>query len=165
MNAVKEQMNAEFNFSTDEADYGNVYDGAELCNGEAIQEWDNYFDWAVYYPELQYLIDNIAVIKEEALRIHQWTPWPENHYKSAPNNNNDWTVFPFLHTFPATDPSKSKWIRSTSSFCPKTVSLLKTIPRIRTALFSKLGANTRVSFLTICDTFFIYFLFVFAIQK
>lgn len=57
----------------------------------------------------------------------------------------DWTVFPFLHTFPAYDPSKSVWVDSTCSYCPRTAALLKSLPGIRTALFSRLGPGTAVS--------------------
>jgi aspartyl/asparaginyl beta-hydroxylase (cupin superfamily) len=79
----------------------------------------------------------------------KWVPWPEDHFSKSTTeaeekNANDWTVFPLLHTFPACDASKSTWIDSTCNSCPLTTNLLKNIPGIRTALFSKLGAGTNV---------------------
>jgi hypothetical protein len=49
-----------------------------------------------------------------------------------------------MHTFPAYDPDKTKWVASTCAHCPRTVKLLKQLPTIRTALFSKLGPGTQV---------------------
>lgn len=59
----------------------------------------------------------------------------------------NWTVFPFLHTFPAYEESKKCWVESTCAHCPKIVSLLRQIPNIRTALFSRLGSGVQVNFL------------------
>lgn len=49
-----------------------------------------------------------------------------------------WTVFPFLHTFPAYEESKMTWIKSTCDHCPITSSLIARIPNVRTALFSRM---------------------------
>lgn len=54
-------------------------------------------------------------------------------------------VFPFVHTFPACDESRRTWIESTCSRCPATSALLRRVPNIRTALFSRLGAGSRIS--------------------
>jgi aspartyl/asparaginyl beta-hydroxylase (cupin superfamily) len=40
--------------------------------------------------------------------------------------------------------SKRSWIKSTCDHCPFTTSLLKEIPNVRTALFSRLGAGTKL---------------------
>lgn len=76
----------------------------------------------------------------------QWVPWPEDHFNLGDevDNGREWTVFPLMHTFPAYDPAKTKWVSSTCAHCPKTVELLKKLPTIRTALFSKLGPGTQV---------------------
>lgn len=76
----------------------------------------------------------------------QWVPWPEDHFtlQHDDDNTRDWTVFPLVHTFPAFDVSKKSWVASTCNACPKTTGLLKQLPRIRTALFSKLGPGTQV---------------------
>ncbi|CAN0471269.1 unnamed protein product, partial [Discosporangium mesarthrocarpum] len=54
-------------------------------------------------------------------------------------------VFPFVHTFPAYDPSKTTWVASTCDMCPRTTALLRRVPEIRTALFSRLGPKCRIS--------------------
>lgn len=54
-------------------------------------------------------------------------------------------VFPFVHTFPACDESRRTWIESTCSRCPATSTLLRRVPNIRTALFSRLGGGSRIS--------------------
>lgn len=76
----------------------------------------------------------------------QWIPWPEDHFTLGDDveNSKDWTVFPLLHTFPAYCPENSKWVGSTCARCPETVKLLKSIPTLRTALFSRLGPGTKV---------------------
>lgn len=102
-----------------------------------------YDNWEDIFPQLRLLLSNVSIIRDELSNIPSWQPWPEDLYlKDA---NNDWTVFPFLYTFPAYDANKVHWIPSTSSCCPNTSLLLKQIPNIRTALFSKLGPGTKVS--------------------
>jgi len=99
---------------------------------------------------------NIESVVNEAKRIPLWTAWPErNHYRSDYDNsensdpNDDslyppsWTVFPLCHTFPASDPSATKWISKTCAFVPETTRLLKALgPTLRTALFSRLEPRT-----------------------
>lgn len=101
------------------------------------------------YPGLlDDIISNIDEIREEALKIPQWTAWPErNHYSSSTNGENDpyaaWTVFPLCHTFPANDVSQRKFIENTCTFVPKTTALLQNIgPKLRTSLFSRLDKRT-----------------------
>ncbi len=47
-------------------------------------------------------------------------------------------MVPFLHTFPATDEANSEWVQANCVQCPRTVALLKKIPGIRTALYSRM---------------------------
>jgi hypothetical protein len=101
------------------------------------------------YPGvLESLLNSINEVREEALKIPQWTAWPEiNHYSSSTGDEADsyaaWTVFPLCHTFPANDVSQRKFIETTCSFVPKTTALLKGIgPKLRTALFSRLDRQT-----------------------
>lgn len=54
-------------------------------------------------------------------------------------------VFPLVHTFPAYDESQRTWIDSTCSHCPATTKLLQGMPNVRTALFSRLGAGSRIA--------------------
>ena len=66
-----------------------------------------------------------------------WNAWPEtNLYESEAGK--DWKVVPFLHTFPAYDVSSSEWVETNCKQCPRTVELLKRIPGIRTALYSRM---------------------------
>ena len=103
----------------------------------------NYYDWRDLYPEMQILIDNITIINEESKHLPLWTPWPEDHYSVG--GVGSWTVFPLLHTFPAYDLSKLTWIPTTCEHAPRTVEILKQIPNIRTALFSRLIPGTELS--------------------
>lgn len=108
---------------------------------------DRFYFWRETFPELQILIDNIDTIRREAATLGHWVPWPEDHFALGDDveNSKDWTVFPLLHTFPAYDESKSTWIDSTCAMCPETTRILKTLPKLRTALFSKLGPGTKLS--------------------
>lgn len=103
----------------------------------------NFYEWEEVYPELRLLLDQFDVIRDEANAVGGWTPWPEYHFREG--GGSDWRVFPFLHTFPALDESRSSWIEATCKRCPETVKLLKRIPRLRTALLSRLGPNTKLS--------------------
>lgn len=138
-----------------------------------------FYNWRELFPELEVLLKNIEIIKEESKSIgqvnsmyyylticvvvsfsyfqyeyliyngsQQWIPWPEDHFTLGDDveNSKDWTVFPLLHTFPAYCPENSKWVGSTCARCPETVKLLKSIPTLRTALFSRLGPGTKVKF-------------------
>ena len=121
---------------------------SELINFLPLMKSPNYYSYEELYPELQVLKDNLGVIQDEAkLMMEQpWIPWPEDHVGGGTSGEKrDWTVFPFLHTFPALDESKSKWIGSTSAMCPRTTELLRGIPNIKTALFSRLGSATRLA--------------------
>lgn len=107
---------------------------------------DRYFDWKVCYPFLDTLFKNKDKITEEMKQLtSNWTPWPEYNLYSAKDQAGDWTVVPFVHTFPATDPSKTQWITANCEKCPQTYQVLKSIPNLRTALFSRLGPMTRIS--------------------
>ena len=129
------------------------YDNEDEINSNNGISRPNYFDWKIHYPELKILYKNISVINNEMKNVIEWTPWPEELSYGLKNDNNvndagDWKVVPFLHTFPALDDSKMTWIGSTCTKCPKTVELLKQIPNVRTALFSRLSAQTSLKFHT-----------------
>ena len=100
------------------------------------------------------LLEHWEEIRDEALRIPQWTAWPEKqHYSKAVSSSGDeessdghatWTVFPLCHCFPANVPGNKKWIEQTCAFVPKTIQLLKDHLGLvlRTALFSRLDPET-----------------------
>lgn len=106
--------------------------------------------------------ENIAAITEEALRIPQWTAWPEKNHYSSPDeevgcdgdgvNEEDspypatWTVFPLCHTFPAENLKHRTWVAKTCNYVPRTAALLQGLgPAVRTALFSRLEPRTTLS--------------------
>ena len=106
--------------------------------------------------------ENIAAITDEALRIPQWTAWPEKNHYSSPDDDEEgddesesredspypatWTVFPLCHTFPANIVENRKWIGKTCNFVPRTAALLEGLgPALRTALFSRLEPRTTLS--------------------
>ena len=106
--------------------------------------------------------ENIAAITDEALRIPQWTAWPEKTHYSSPDDDEEgddesesredspypatWTVFPLCHTFPANIVENRKWIGKTCNFVPRTAALLEGLgPALRTALFSRLEPRTTLS--------------------
>jgi hypothetical protein len=106
--------------------------------------------------------ENIAVITDEALRIPQWTAWPEKTHYSSPDDDEEddgeseekedspypatWTVFPLCHTFPANIVENRTWIGKTCNFVPRTAALLESLgPALRTALFSRLEPRTTLS--------------------
>jgi ornithine lipid ester-linked acyl 2-hydroxylase len=112
------------------------------CDSEEDEEslkHNNFYDnWEEHFPGVNLLKENASVILEEMKALSDWRPWPElNLY----TQEREWNVFPFLHTFPATDASKQTWVEHFCSQCPKTVALLKSLPGIRTALFSRMGAG------------------------
>ena len=95
------------------------------------------------YPELEILKQHWREIQREAASIPQWTKWPEYHFRDG--GTQEWKVFPLTYTFPANDPARQKWLPATCAACPVTSALLQSLPRVRTALFSRLGAGTRLS--------------------
>jgi ubiquinone/menaquinone biosynthesis C-methylase UbiE len=122
-------------------------DGVGYSSDEEIQDDDvpNYYPYQEFFPQLDLLKDHYNVILEEMQAVQQmatWPFWPEKHYTEG---ESEWRVFPFCYTFPAFDASKTTWVSPTCAMCPRTAELLRSLPGIRTALFSKLGPNTTLS--------------------
>ena len=92
----------------------------------------------------QALVDNFDVLKREMMAATNWHPWPETSLYKV-QEGEEWRVFPFVHTFPAYDPSATQWVKPNCAQCPETVKILKSIPSIRTALYSRMGPGTRLS--------------------
>lgn len=129
-------------WSDGEADDSSEYESDASINDDDLP---NYYSYKELYPQLEVLKDNYDVILEEMQVVHQtsaWPFWPEKHYTEG---DNEWRVFPFCYTFPAHDASKTTWVPATCEMCPRTVAILKGIPGIRTALFSKLGPGTTLT--------------------
>lgn len=94
------------------------------------------------YPGLlDPLLERIDDLRSEALKIPQWTAWPEqNHY-----SGDEWSVFPLCYTFPATDLERRTFVERTCSFAPETTKALRALgPALRTALFSRLDPRARL---------------------
>jgi aspartyl/asparaginyl beta-hydroxylase (cupin superfamily) len=133
------------------ADRPDIYEWICGSDGEDYEEEDDlphFYDWKVIFPELEELVRNAPVILKEAEKMEKslrYTPWPESNLYNRRDQSGDWKVVPLLYTFPAYDPSKIKWVDANCAQCPKTTSILKNLPGVRTALFSRMGANTRLS--------------------
>ena len=99
---------------------------AEVCGWEQAP-LPSFLDAHDVYPQLATLQTpaNFEAIQAEARKVAEtgWKDWPEQHYSDG--GLQDWKVFPFVHTFPADDPSATTFIASTCAACPKTASLLK----------------------------------------
>jgi hypothetical protein len=114
-----------------------------------IESWPSgadgppFYNWRTVYPFLQALLDARSIIVEESRQASRWHDWPEDLY--SPTEGHLWKVVPFLHTFPANDPGKSLWVEPAVRACPRTAALLRRLPTIRTALFSRMGPNTSLS--------------------
>jgi Aspartyl/Asparaginyl beta-hydroxylase len=110
-----------------------------------------FYDWKLTYPFLRKLIELLPEIQEEVLSktaanpdSSEWFAWPElSLYK--PQEGHSWKVVPFLHTFPGDQPSQSEWIARSCELFPKTSSILREIPGIRTALLSRMGPQTSLT--------------------
>jgi len=114
-------------------------------------KWDpkedapRFYDWRTVYPFLDALLPHFDAIREEVLhKATKWHAWPEQALYRA-EEGDDWKVFPFVHTFPATDPSATTWLPKNVSELPRTAALLASIPGLRTALISRFGPGTSLS--------------------
>ena len=96
-----------------------------------------FYDPARLAKELNILLENHDVLVEEMRAATNWNAWPETNLYKA-DEGKDWKVVPFLHTFPATDEANSEWVETNCNQCPKTVEMLRKIPGIRTALYSRM---------------------------
>lgn len=97
-----------------------------------------FYAWEKTYPHLSILIEQFDAINNELLESlsTNWNSWPEKDiYKG------DWKFIPLMHSF---DPNGPKWLKHCEQF-PKLINILKTLPGIKTALFSKLGRHTKLS--------------------
>lgn len=103
-----------------------------------------FYDWREVYPFLAKLREHHATIVEEVKRATRWHAWPEQALYNT-EAGHDWKVFPFVHTFPATDPSATTWLPRSVAECPKTAALLAGVPGLRVALVSRLGPGTSLT--------------------
>ncbi|RYG43190.1 aspartyl/asparaginyl beta-hydroxylase domain-containing protein [archaeon] len=100
----------------------------------------NFFDWHELYPFLEAIQAATDTIFAELKCASRWFDWPETELYH-PELGANWKVFPFCHTIPSNDPSAQVWLPAATS-CPATSALLRAIPGLRTALFSRMGPQT-----------------------
>lgn len=138
--------------TTDNDDDGADTDvGSQVGSDSELDEESathaNYYEWEEIYgdlPELHELRANYHIVRDEMAKIGtKMVPWPETNLYDG--KGEEWTVVPFVHTFPGDDPTKSEWMEKFCNLCPQTVALLKNIPSLRTALLSRMGPQTRLS--------------------
>lgn len=99
-----------------------------------------FYEWTSVFPELQRFLPHLDEIQrevEESTTV--WEDWPERYLYSEQAS---WKVIPFCATFPGNDPSATKWNQYFIDKFPLTHGLVKSIPNLRTAGFSKLGPHT-----------------------
>lgn len=105
-----------------------------------------YYSYRDVVPELDVAIlpyTNAILSELQMQTVQTWQPWPEvSLVQRGQAGHASWTVLPLLHTFPGCDSSKSVWVHPYTSMLPLTTKLLHDVPNIRTALFSKMKAQT-----------------------
>ena len=99
-----------------------------------VKSNDNFYQQESIYPSLNIINKSADNILSELNLFDEWIEWPE---KDLTNNkpNNKWDVIP-IYAF-------NKWSKHCDKF-PITVDILKSIPNLRTAGFSRLGPGTEL---------------------
>ena len=103
----------------------------------------SFYNWRSVYPELAVFLPFLHEIETELRASPVWQDWPETYLY---DRNESWKVIPFCATFPGNDASATKWNQQGLSSFPRTVELLKQIPNLRSAGFSKLGPHTSLAY-------------------
>lgn len=85
------------------------------------------------YPFLTDFADNIKHVKKDLQNTIE-IPWQEWKEYNLYQDDTSWTVFPII-VF-------GKWVKKNIKLCPNLYHLLKTIPNLVNASFSKLGPNS-----------------------
>jgi aspartyl/asparaginyl beta-hydroxylase (cupin superfamily) len=95
-----------------------------------------FYDYRVIYPFLEGMKGRIDVIRSEVEQLQRssWLEWPE---KSLYSEKDDWKVFPF-HGF-------GVWVDKNCERCPQTTKLIREIPGLKTALFTRLGPQSKIA--------------------
>jgi hypothetical protein len=116
-------------------------DDASVDSSEGLAM--TFYDWKQLYPELSIFSSSLHEIERELQVSSVWQDWPET-YLYRPGQS--WKVIPFCATFPGDDATATKWNHPMVSRFPRTVELLRQIPNVRTAGFSKLGSHTSLEY-------------------
>jgi aspartyl/asparaginyl beta-hydroxylase (cupin superfamily) len=86
------------------------------------------------FPELKALSEHFSTIEQE-IKNAEWFGWPEKHLWTKPTDN--WQVCPLF--------GFGMWHKLNVAKFPVTSALLKKIPGLRTAVFSRLGKGTKLT--------------------
>jgi aspartyl/asparaginyl beta-hydroxylase (cupin superfamily) len=103
-----------------------------------------FYDAAATFPFIAPILEQADAIFAELKGATHWFDWPEQTLYDK-SRGHSWKVLPFCHTFPAYDATKTQWIPDSEAACPRTAALLRSIPGIRTALFSRMGPKTTLA--------------------
>lgn len=105
-----------------------------------------FHDWTLVYPFLG-KIDRFreALLEEVKQTTEGWASWPETGLYKEQKSSSDWKVIPLVYTFPSNDPSKTTWVEAECERLPLATKLLRALPGVRTALFSRLGPDTEIA--------------------
>jgi len=95
----------------------------------------NFFDYQTTYPSLDILKAHHDVLVRELETASQidWFDWPE---QSIYPEGDTWNFFPFY--------AFSKTIKKNCELCPETARILSKIPDVWTALYSRLGPQSKI---------------------
>ena len=105
-----------------------------------------FYEWTQLYPELSIFLPFLDDIRREIQQSETaWEDWPERNLYPE---NASWSVIPFCATFPGNDPSATQWNSFFVDRFPITTQLVKQVPGLRTAGFSKIGPHTSLKFHT-----------------
>jgi len=137
-----------------EGDFEFEYE-APLITWDRAQPLPPFHRWHEVFPFLSRVPTFRAALLEELYSStvpSEWTEWPETTlYKGAESDDGetagsaDWRVVPLVYTFPADDPTKIAWVEDECARLPLAAKLLRSLPGIRTALFSRLGPGTTLT--------------------
>jgi beta-hydroxylase len=95
-----------------------------------------FFDYRTYYPFLEGLKSSVHLIRSEVerLQLTNWFEWPEKYLYT---DKDDWKVFPLF--------GFGIWIDRNCDQFPETTRLLRELPGLRTALFTRLGPGSKIA--------------------
>ena len=112
----------------------------------AFHNWHEVFPFLARVPSFRKAL--LEEVRSSTVPA-EWTEWPETTlYKGGPDDgesSSDWRVVPLVYTFPANDPTQTTWVDAECARLPLAAKLLRSIPGVRTALFSRLGPGTTLT--------------------
>ena len=109
-----------------------------LCIKNYLGIDEKYYNAYETFPILKEIEKNFTTIKNEYImhrKKHMSYDWPEKELYSE-DKGEEWKIIP-LYGF-------NIWDKKNIQYFPQTVKLLKRIKGLKTAIFSKLGPNTRL---------------------